>query len=294
MANFDVEYHSKFGGYSHEEACMDAIIPKMNWNKNATENAIDIGCAAGIVSSKVLWPKLERYGVKHLTCIDINPAMISKAKSNYDHPAITYHEADIGNIDSIPSEWIGKFDKAFSFYVFQLVPSFREAIGNVHKLLKQSGEIAFLFVKRTPLRSVQTAMLQKEKWKTFLKAGDVTMACVNEIYQNEDMESSVRAVLEQCGFETKSSSEVNLDKYFENAEDFRNFLLAIDPEKMKIPDDMLEEYTSDLYDEYVKASLLENGNIVKPAEGSHVHYERSIFLHAVKILTSLSIIPCKE
>ncbi|CAM1329213.1 Uncharacterised protein g9945 [Pycnogonum litorale] len=285
MPHYDVGCFSKITDYSHQEIFLDTFLPDMNWDTKA--NVIDIGSGPGSVSVDVLWPRLKQYGARSLTCMDSISDMVSWSKRNYDQPGVSFHQADIGNIDSIPSEWIGKFDKAFSFYVLQALPNFEKAFRNIGKLLKTSGEIAFMFVLRAPQAKVQMTMLKNEKWRNVLMAGeDISLSCVDKVYRDADFNCSLITMLNQCGFEPKSIKDFTGDRYFQNAKDFTEFVLAIDPLKKKIPEHMLEEYTSDMYDEFVKIPYLgQEGNrsIIDPSDGSHVFYSREIFLHAVKV-----------
>ncbi|CAM1329385.1 Uncharacterised protein g9995 [Pycnogonum litorale] len=287
MTNYDPECYSKFNGHSYHKLFLDTLLPAMNWTTN--ENVIDIGCGPGPASVNVLWPRIKQHGVNSLTCIDCCKDMVHWAKTNYVHRDIAFHEADIGDVDSIPSEWTGKFDKCFSFYALQDVPNFGRAFGNVHKLLKQTGEIAFLFESRSPISRAQKKMLQNEKWKNVLNAsGYPNISCTEGIYGDDiDIVSSLNTLLKQCCFEPRSIKEVNSDRYFSTAKEFADVVVALDANKKKIPKEMLEEYTSDFYAECVKVPYMEQegttNTIINPIDGSHVFFERVIFLHAVKI-----------
>ncbi|CAM1329325.1 Uncharacterised protein r2_g3850 [Pycnogonum litorale] len=285
MAKYDPECFAKITDHSNHERFLDATIPEMNWNIG--ENVIDVGCGPGCVSVKVLWPRLQRKSVESLTCIDCDENMVASSKSNYQHPNITFHRAQIENVDSIPSEWFGKFDKAFSFYVLQDIRNLRKAFGYVHQLLKPTGEIAFLFVSREPLPIARRAMLQKEKWRNILtEGGGVNTACAGEAFQADDVKSSFRKLLTECGFEPKSVKQVNVDHTFKNADGFTDFILAIDLNKQKIPKDRLEEYSSEIYQECLKVPYMgqeRNRKAIDEADGSHVYWQHDTRLHAVKI-----------
>ncbi|CAM1154849.1 Uncharacterised protein g11441 [Pycnogonum litorale] len=285
MAEYIPERSIKLSDYSHQEKLLDTILPEMKWN--SANNAIDIGAGPGAVSVEVLWPRLQRYGAKSLSCIDKSPDMVAWSKTNHSVPGIAFHEADIEKVESIPSEWIGKFDKAFSFYVIQNLKDFRNAFTNVHKLLKGAGEVGFLFESRSPLKGAQLTMLRNKKWKTYLQSGGEAIVAGNaEIYGRSDIEGSLVTLLKECGFEPKLVKEVSLDRFFDGAKEYKDFILAIDANLQKIPEEMIEEYTSDFYDAHVEIPYPdEEGkrDIVDPVDGSHVFFVRTIFLHAVKI-----------
>jgi trans-aconitate 2-methyltransferase len=95
------------------------------------ETIIDIGCGPGN-STKILF---QRWPYAKITGVDISPAMIEKAKS--DFPQHNWWILDAGK-----DEITGKYDLVFSNATIQWIPNHAELVNKFYSILNEKGVLA--------------------------------------------------------------------------------------------------------------------------------------------------------
>jgi ubiquinone/menaquinone biosynthesis C-methylase UbiE len=106
---------------------------------------LEIGCGNGAGALLI-----KQYtGCGKLISLDIDPDMIQKAKRHIRNPphwarsissaGIEFIEGDATNLDFESSS----FDAAFHFFVYDHVPEWRTALGEINRILKHGGIYSF-------------------------------------------------------------------------------------------------------------------------------------------------------
>ncbi|TLS52515.1 class I SAM-dependent methyltransferase [Paenibacillus antri] len=90
---------------------------------------LDAGCGSGYSTNLIH----QTYAPSELLGIDLMPSQISRAKINYPH--INF---EVGNVlqTNLPP---GKFDAIFVFGILHHIPDWRQAVTELHRVLKPGG-----------------------------------------------------------------------------------------------------------------------------------------------------------
>ncbi|CAM1328874.1 Uncharacterised protein r2_g3801 [Pycnogonum litorale] len=284
MAAYDPEtYDAKIEEIEERMDMLNKIVPSMQWS-GGQQVILDVGSGPGTITKGTLYPVIKRYGISEIIGVDTDD-MVEYASKNNSTDVIHFKKGNIEVASSLPSDWIGKFDKAFSFFAIQDVISMREAFNNVNRLLKEGGEIGFLLASSVPLTDVQPLLSRNPKWRPFLE-GEIRITCGNEIFCTSDIVSSFTRLLEQCGLEPRLVEEIDYFKNFENMEDYIDWMFAMDANQRLIPSEIRSEYKQDLYDLLVKVPFVDDdGKVteVRTPDNSHLHFKKLLHIHAVKM-----------
>ncbi len=102
-----------------------------------TRRALEVGCGRGAGLTVIM----QRFGVRTIVGIDLDPAMIDRARRRAVRMgrAAEVTEGDVTAIDA-PD---GSFDAVFDFGAIHLVPGWRTAIAEVRRVLKPGGSFYF-------------------------------------------------------------------------------------------------------------------------------------------------------
>ncbi|CAM1154796.1 Uncharacterised protein r2_g4356 [Pycnogonum litorale] len=206
MAAYDPEaFDTKINYNEVRIEMLKKNAPSIQWSRG-NQVILDIGSGPGRITKEILYPAIKQYGISEILGIDMSD-MVKYARNN-STDVIHFEEGNIEVASSLSSEWIGKFDKAFSFFALQDLISLRDAFNNVHRLLKEGGEIGFQLSSYFPLTDVQPVILRNPKWRPFFE-GKMKITCGNEIFCTSCIEPSFRRLLKQCGFEPKLVQETS-------------------------------------------------------------------------------------
>lgn len=116
---------------------------------------LEIGCGRG-VGVEVL---LRRLGARHVTAIDLDPAMVALARrrlARYGPDRVTLL---VATATSVPAP-DASFDAVFDFGIIHHVPDWRAAVGEVRRLVKPGGRFFF--------EEVTSHALARWSYRTFL------------------------------------------------------------------------------------------------------------------------------
>ena len=93
---------------------------------------LEIGCGRGVGTGIVL----DRFGAATVDAFDLDPDMVEQARGRLgDDPRVRLWVGDATAIDA-PD---GAYDAVFDFGIVHHVPSWRDALGEVHRVLRPGG-----------------------------------------------------------------------------------------------------------------------------------------------------------
>lgn len=116
---------------------------------------LEIGCGQGVGTQIIL----EQFGAAHVTAIDLDPAMIDRARERLrDHgDKVALRTGDAEHIDA-PDD---SFDAVFDFGIIHHIPNWRASIEEVHRVIRPSGRFYF--------EEVTSHALARWSYRTFLE-----------------------------------------------------------------------------------------------------------------------------
>ncbi len=119
------------------------------------EHVLEIGCGQGVGTQIIL----EQFGAAHVTAIDLDPAMIDRARERLrDHgDKVALRTGDAEHIDA-PDD---SFDAVFDFGIIHHIPNWRASIEEVHRVIRPSGRFYF--------EEVTSHALARWSYRTFLE-----------------------------------------------------------------------------------------------------------------------------
>ncbi|HEY8143895.1 MAG TPA: class I SAM-dependent methyltransferase [Kofleriaceae bacterium] len=95
-------------------------------------HCLEIGCGRGVGTQIVL----DRFGAAEVDAFDLDPDMVEQARARLgDDPRVRLWVGDATAIDA-PD---GAYDAVFDFGIVHHVPSWRDAIREVHRVLRPGG-----------------------------------------------------------------------------------------------------------------------------------------------------------
>ena len=100
--------------------------------------ALELGCGRG-EGAKII---LERFGAGRVVGIDLDPRQIDRARQRLSKVDQTRIELQVGDAARLefPTD---RFDAVFDFAILHHVPSWRRALGEIHRVLKPGGRFYF-------------------------------------------------------------------------------------------------------------------------------------------------------
>jgi ubiquinone/menaquinone biosynthesis C-methylase UbiE len=121
----------------------------------AGANVVEIGCGRGVGTELLL----ERWGVAHVTALDLDPAMVARARRRLSRHG---ERVDVrtGDASELPFA-DASLDAVVDFGVIHHVPAWRDAVTQAARVLRPGGQFVFEEVTRHAL----------ERWsyRTFLE-----------------------------------------------------------------------------------------------------------------------------
>ncbi|MGL5048246.1 MAG: class I SAM-dependent methyltransferase [Shewanella sp.] len=129
-----VQHPLRFWLQNHLEApLLTAMMPKP---MALCERALEIGCGFGNGIQLIR----EHFGAGHVTAVDIDPDMVTAAKTRWQSQSqgltgLNFSVADATRLPFADSE----FDIVFDFAVFHHIPDWQAAVKEVARVLKPNG-----------------------------------------------------------------------------------------------------------------------------------------------------------
>jgi len=95
--------------------------------------ALEVGCGRGVGSELIL----ERFGAERVEAFDLDPHMVALARRRLARrgDAVRVSEGDASAIEAEDA----RYDAVFDFGILHHVPRWRDAIGEIHRVLKPGG-----------------------------------------------------------------------------------------------------------------------------------------------------------
>lgn len=105
-------------------------------SRGAAENVLEIGCGQG-AGARIIY---DLFSPKRYVGVDLDPRMIRRArKRSGDLPNATFAEGDVTSLEFPKSS----FDLVMDFGIIHHVPNWRDALAEVHRMLRPGGEFLF-------------------------------------------------------------------------------------------------------------------------------------------------------
>lgn len=100
------------------------------------DDVLEIGCGQG-AGARIIY---DLFDPKRYCGVDLDPRMIRRAVSRVgDLPNATFTEGDVSSLDFRDAE----FDLIVDFGIVHHVPNWRDALAEVHRVLRVGGEFLF-------------------------------------------------------------------------------------------------------------------------------------------------------
>jgi len=111
--------------------------PRLKRLANGTaDNVLEIGCGQG-AGTRIIY---DLFGPQRYVGVDLDPRMIRRArKKAHALPNATFMQGDVSSLD-FPD---ASFDLVVDFGIVHHVPNWRDALAELHRILKVRGEFLF-------------------------------------------------------------------------------------------------------------------------------------------------------
>lgn len=96
-------------------------------------NVLEIGCGQG-VGTKLIQ---KLFKPKKITAIDLDPKMVERAKERVKSKTIHFQQGDASKLTFKDDQ----FDAIFDFGILHHIPNWKDAIRELHRVLKPGGEV---------------------------------------------------------------------------------------------------------------------------------------------------------
>jgi ubiquinone/menaquinone biosynthesis C-methylase UbiE len=107
---------------------------------------LEVGCGRGIGTEIIL----DRFGATHVTAVDLDPAMVSRAQRRLSPRRPRQVSLAVGDAAAIHAA-DAAFDAVFDFGIIHHVPDWRSAVAEVARVLRPGGRFFFEEVTRHAL-----------------------------------------------------------------------------------------------------------------------------------------------
>jgi ubiquinone/menaquinone biosynthesis C-methylase UbiE len=110
------------------------------------QRVLEVGCGRGVGTDIIV----QRFGAADVHAFDLDPDMVRQARqrlADYPPGRVTLYQADV---TAIP-EPDASFDAVVDFGIIHHVPAWREAVAEIHRVLKPAGRFYFEEVTRQAL-----------------------------------------------------------------------------------------------------------------------------------------------
>ncbi|XP_043470529.1 juvenile hormone acid O-methyltransferase-like [Leptopilina heterotoma] len=246
----NVEEYIKANDLQTRDAC-DVIEEFTDEIYRMRGRCIDIGCGPGTFSKNFLLPKLHPDSV--LIGADVSKQMIKYArKTCTDEDRMDFVELDIETA-KIPATEIGRYDNALSFYCLHWIQNPRRAYENIYQLLQPGGKVVITFLTFNSGFQAYLKLSEDPKYKSYMK--DVRKFIPPTLTYN-NVRAELKKMLEETGFEVIHCSNREKTFVYKSMKILKNHVRAVNPFLHRMPDNVAEEYMTDLVREIVNEKII--------------------------------------
>ncbi|KAK9883677.1 hypothetical protein WA026_001846 [Henosepilachna vigintioctopunctata] len=212
----------------------------LSWPAIDPVNVMDIGCADGEVSTKILYPLLPK-NCKEFICTDVDNGMVEHCKSLKVDDKVSFKQLDI-TAQTLPDQYKKRFNFLFSSYCFTSVRNFRQALVNSNQLLKSNGEFLFFFMyKKNHLLTTYRRLNEIEAWRPYTQE----FADFVPHFSSADPDKEAKQLLKDTGFNAISNEFRNDCYYDATARCHLGIYLSVDTIRLRVPKEKRKQYDED-------------------------------------------------
>ena len=107
----------------------------------ANARVLEIGCGPGYGTRLIL----EQFGAAHIDALDLDPAMIARARRRLTgyRDRVRLHTGDAADLRASIGADDGSYDAVFDFAIVHHIPAWRTAVAEIARVLRPGGTFYF-------------------------------------------------------------------------------------------------------------------------------------------------------
>ncbi|KAJ8669366.1 hypothetical protein QAD02_000625 [Eretmocerus hayati] len=232
---------------------------------------IDIGCGPGTITKEVFMPKLPKETL--VVGSDISKKMLDHAKEEYkDEKRLSFSELDI-QTKKIPSNLVGAFDNAVSFYCLHWCQDIRQVFGNIHQLLRPGGKSLVLFLASNTGFDTYLSLSENPLYKPYMQ--DVHKY-IPYFQHSNNPRMTLKKIIEESGLQVLHCSCREKTFIFNSLSTLEKHAQAVNPFTPRMPAEIRKKFETDQSNDMVRRKISfvsgddESENNVKVLDRYHV------------------------
>lgn len=154
---------------------------------------LEIGCGEGQGSRNIL----KYFQTSEIHAIDLDPKMIGRAKKRQEDPRVIFSVGDAANLTQYKDS---TFDAIFDFGIIHHIPNWREALSEMHRVLKPHG---YIHIMDGSIESF-----------TVTRIGRFFKRILEHPYEKMYTKAKFSEELSRLGFKTLSEGEIKYLHFF--------------------------------------------------------------------------------
>ncbi|KAG5891091.1 hypothetical protein JTB14_036982 [Gonioctena quinquepunctata] len=196
---------------------------------------MEFGYADGGNSQISFFPHLPN-DMKEFVATDISERMVEYAKINSSHPLMKFVQMDIAT-KQVPSEYLGRFDHIFGFFVMHHVQDTRQALENMKNMLKEGGSIFLTYFEHTPIDHALALLAKHPEWKYYGHGDEIS-----PYFFSPNPRRECERNLSDAGFKNYEVFQENESQEFFDEAEYDGLFMAVNTVLPEIPKEKIEEY----------------------------------------------------
>lgn len=258
----------------------------VNWRKKKKNNWKFVGNT----TVEILLPRLPKD--IRLVAIDVSEKMVEHATKKHADKKVCYKKFDI-EIKNVPAEFKEAFDKAFTFFCLHWVQNqryrlrdiftlsfshheiFRQAMRNIHTILKRGGGFFGNILIKHPIYNVYEAMSEQDPWRFYTSD---YKKYIPPYQRSSDPETFVRNLLEENGFTVVVCKSKYREHCYGDDISLKSFIASINPFIGRMPELLVYDYL----DEFIVHLQQYNKNIITSFYSNYTLLHKLLMFYAVK------------
>ncbi|XP_011313412.1 uncharacterized protein [Fopius arisanus] len=138
--------------------------------RNMNGHIIDIGCGPGNTTRDILVPCVGRDAV--IVGADISPSMIEYAEQHYAvADKLSFVQLDM-QTSELPKQLIEQFDHVVSFYALHWCKNTKQALQNIHQLLRPGGKAIILTISHHMIYEMYPEQEKDPRFAPYMQNSD--------------------------------------------------------------------------------------------------------------------------